>query len=33
MPNDNLDVLLQALEALGKYDVVKSDKEILIRKK
>lgn len=33
MPNDNLDVFLQALDALSKYDVVKSDKEILIRKK
>jgi transmembrane sensor len=33
MPNDNLDVFLQSLEALSKYDVVKSDKEILIRKK
>lgn len=33
MPNDNLDVFLQSLEALPEYDVVKSDKEILIRKK
>jgi len=33
MSNDNLDVFLQALEALSKYDIVKSDKEILIRKK
>ena len=33
MPNDSLEVFLQSLEALSKYDVVKSDKEILIRKK
>jgi transmembrane sensor len=33
MPNDNLDILLQTLQALPEYDVVKSDKEILIRKK
>lgn len=33
MPNDNLDVLLQAMNALGKFEVVKSDTEILIRKK
>ncbi|WP_205508989.1 FecR family protein [Longitalea arenae] len=33
MPNDNLEVFLQSLEALPEYDVVKSDKEILIRKK
>jgi transmembrane sensor len=33
MPNDNLDVLLQALGALGKFDVVQSDQEIMIRKK
>jgi transmembrane sensor len=33
MPNDNLDVFMQALEALSKYDVLKLDKEILIRKK
>ena len=32
MPNDNLDVFIQALEA-AKYDVVKSDKEIQIRRK
>lgn len=33
MPNDNLDVLLQSLDALGKFHVVKSDQEILISKK
>jgi ferric-dicitrate binding protein FerR (iron transport regulator) len=33
MSNDNLEVFLQALEGLAKYDVEKSDKEILIRKK
>jgi transmembrane sensor len=33
MPNDNLDVFLQSLAALPEYDVEKSDKEILIRKK
>ena len=33
MPNDNLDVFLQALEALSEYDVLKTDKEIQIRKK
>ncbi|THU41105.1 DUF4974 domain-containing protein [Niastella caeni] len=33
MSNDNLDIFLQALEALSEYDVVKSEKEILIRKK
>lgn len=33
MPNDNLDVFLQALETLPEYDVEKSEKEILIRKK
>jgi ferric-dicitrate binding protein FerR (iron transport regulator) len=33
MPNDNLDVFLQALGALSKYDIERSDKEILIRKK
>ncbi|WP_207514504.1 FecR family protein [Longitalea luteola] len=33
MPNDNLDVFLQSLETLPEYDVVKSEKEILIRKK
>jgi ferric-dicitrate binding protein FerR (iron transport regulator) len=33
MANDNLDVFLQALEVLHSYDVEKSDKEILIRKK
>jgi transmembrane sensor len=33
MANDNLDVFLQALEVLHNYDVEKSDKEILIRKK
>jgi len=32
MPTDNLDVLVQSL-ALSKFNVVKSDKEILIRKK
>lgn len=32
MPNDNLDVFIQALEA-SKYDVVKSDNEIQIRRK
>jgi transmembrane sensor len=31
--NDNLDVFLQALEALAEFDVEKSDKEILIRRK
>jgi len=33
MPNDNLDVFLQALEALSIYEVVRSEKEIQIRKK
>jgi transmembrane sensor len=33
MSNDNLDVFIQALEAFPKYDVVKSEKEILIRRK
>jgi ferric-dicitrate binding protein FerR (iron transport regulator) len=33
MPNDNLDVFLQSLEALSEYDVEKSEKEILIKKK
>lgn len=33
LPNDNLDVFIQTLQALPKYDVIKSDKEILIRKK
>jgi len=33
MPTDNLDILVQSLQALSKYDVIKSDKEILIRKK
>jgi len=33
MSNSNLDVLLQSLEGLGNFDVEKSDKEILIRKK
>ena len=32
MPNDNLDVFIQSLAASG-YDVVKSDKEIQIRRK
>jgi ferric-dicitrate binding protein FerR (iron transport regulator) len=31
--NDNLEVFLQALEVIHNYDVEKSDKEILIRKK
>jgi ferric-dicitrate binding protein FerR (iron transport regulator) len=31
--NDNLDAFLQSLEALFNYDIVKSDKEILIRHK
>jgi ferric-dicitrate binding protein FerR (iron transport regulator) len=33
MPNDNLDVFLQSLEALSEYEIVKLDKEIQIRKK
>jgi ferric-dicitrate binding protein FerR (iron transport regulator) len=33
MPNDNLDVFLQTLGALPEYDVERTDKEILIRKK
>jgi ferric-dicitrate binding protein FerR (iron transport regulator) len=33
MGNENLDVFLQALEAVSKCDIVKSDKEILIKKK
>lgn len=33
MPNDNLDVFLQTLGALPGYDIERSDKEILIRKK
>jgi ferric-dicitrate binding protein FerR (iron transport regulator) len=33
MPNDNLDVFLQSLEALSEYEVIKSEKEIQIRKK
>ena len=33
MLNDNLDVLVQALNALTEYDVIKLDNEILIRKK
>ena len=33
MPNDNLDVFLQALGALLKCDIEKLDKEILIRKR
>jgi transmembrane sensor len=33
MPNDNLDVFLQSLEALPEYEITKTDKEILIRKK
>ncbi|HUP10854.1 MAG TPA: FecR domain-containing protein [Niastella sp.] len=33
MLNDNLDVFIQALDALSEYDVVKLDNEILIRKK
>lgn len=33
MSKDNLDVLLQAIQALSNVDIVKSDKEILIRKK
>jgi transmembrane sensor len=33
MGNDNLDVFIQALEALPEYDVIKLEKEILIRKK
>ena len=33
MPNDNLDVFVQALDALPEYDVIKLDNEILIRKK
>jgi ferric-dicitrate binding protein FerR (iron transport regulator) len=31
MPNDNLEVILQSLEALSKFDIVRTDKEILIR--
>jgi ferric-dicitrate binding protein FerR (iron transport regulator) len=30
MPNDNLDVLIQALEATGDYKITKSDGEIII---
>lgn len=33
MPNDNLDVFLQSLQALSEYEIVKSDNEIKIRKK
>jgi ferric-dicitrate binding protein FerR (iron transport regulator) len=33
MPNDNLEVFLQLLEAKPDYEIVKSDKEIQIRKK
>jgi len=33
LPNDNLDVFVQALDATAEFDVEKSDKEILIRKK
>ncbi|OQP61321.1 hypothetical protein A3860_06320 [Niastella vici] len=33
MPTDNLDILVQSLQALSKYDVERTDKEILIRKK
>jgi ferric-dicitrate binding protein FerR (iron transport regulator) len=33
MPNDNLDVFIQVLNASTKYNVEKSDKEILISKK
>jgi ferric-dicitrate binding protein FerR (iron transport regulator) len=33
MPSDNLDVFLQSLEAAMNYEVIKNDKEILIRSK
>ncbi len=33
MPADNLDVFLQSLEAAKNYEIVKNDKEILIRSK
>ena len=30
MPNDNLDILIQALEATGNYKITKNDSEIII---